>query len=195
MKKGIIGMLVALSLMLTACDPGTREETKKTSKGEVTISTKEQEKSLADMTLEELKNDVLGTVGYADADNYGSKEIQKIDASINPDLGNINRYCFVHFAKESISIDVRIDFFEFDGSVVAPGKYSQGDQLTIKVADGESKVNTDDTLTITAVNGRFAIAIKDYAEGEAGEVPPTNVTGTFKTKAAQALYDRFVSLK
>lgn len=194
MKKIIAVMILAAALMFTACDPGRRssEDPVVTKPTTVTsAATHVPDGALADMTVEQLKDKIIDSVGYVEDDNFGSKETQVIDAKFNPSLGKISRYNFVHFDRTAATFDVLFDLYEFeDPSVTASLK--TGDKLEIKVDAEQSKVSPDDTITITAVNGKFAIVIKDYADVKGGEVPPANVTGTFTSGKAQIVYDRFV---
>jgi hypothetical protein len=194
MKKLIVIMLLAASLMLTACDPERRVQGETTTRGVTTTEAPQPDKALADMNVEDLKNTIINTLGYLDTDNFGSHEIQVIEANLNPDLGKINRYNFVHMDRNSGVFDVLFDMYEFeDASKVSSLK--PGDTLKILVDGEASKVNPDDTVTVTAVNGKFVITIKDYADVKGGEVPVANTTGTFSSTSAQAIYDRFISLK
>ena len=194
MKKLAVVLIVATALMFTACDPGRRSSEDQPTTTVTTAATEEPDGALADMTVEQLKNKLIETVGFVDTDNYGSKETQVIEADLNPSYGKISRYNFVHFDQTASTFDVLFDLYEFaDPSVTESIKV--GDKLEIKVDGEASKVSPDNTITVSAVNGKFVMVIKDYADVKGGEIPEANVTGTFTSGNAQAIYDRFVSFK
>ena len=191
MKKIITTLLLAVSLMLTACSNSakpsdTSSETTTETTTEATTTTTEATTTTTEATTISgvSLNDLYEATKVAIKDYINNTNCYPIDKSNYQDtfIKDMKGYSF-----STIKCNINYWIIEFDASDSNCPKVNVGDRFTLTNSSGKK----DDGYTVTAINGNYILALNEIDN----KTYSINWGSTYSEPTAKAIYDAFVSLK
>ncbi len=212
MKKSLVSVLLASTLLLTACSTSTvatSSETMATTTTEATTTTTETISTTAETTPKAAKINLT----YKDVDKALAKVFSTKEHSNSVVAANINMAPFLPkdddyepgFPSYTIGWNEGNNSYTLDLVVI---EYKT-DSVEYKNLTVGSKILTndsfdDDELIVTAINGQYVLCLTEQTisgvnslEGDELDIKTstTSSSESYRSNLAKAIYDAFMSLK